>query len=1142
MPDIATLGIKIDANGAVNDLKNLGVELDTTGRKGETAATRLKNEFKSLHSVLGQVAPWVGGGALALTLRKVYESTVEQQRAMAQMEAVLRSTGNAAGFTARQLSATAASLQDMTTYGDEAIISAQSLLLTFTRIRGDVFTQATKAVLDMATAMGGDLKGAAIQLGKALNAPAEGLTALTRVGVTFSDAEQKLIKDMVAAGHEAEAQKRILQELQTEFGGSAEAARNTLGGALRHLSNAWGDLFEVTSTNSAGIIKALDDIAAALPNLKKNLDDAFGSGIDWIKDFELHLNIANQGLLNLSHTLRFAVTHADSERAALEAGIAAIKELRQQDKELENRHAARGLAANDPYSERNEIVAALYGGHRAAAAIAETTKAVDEQKKAVKELDAAYAHNKQTLVDFIAQQLVLIAKTKEADAAARRAQLFGPGTFSGGRSLETGVNDSLRESIADVERWAAELNKSKDPLEKLGRSAQIAGQSLEYYLVSKLGGGGIGSSIGASVAKSSAQDLLGFSAFGSKALGTAIFGPLAAGVGAFVGGLLDGGKAAKQLKEEMERLRESVSRSIDAERARLGFGGDVRQIEAENSVRERYEKLRKDAEASSSVRGRVSGSSDAEREWNRLRDQEIAARKARLAEIDALEKVALQKAKEYVAQQQQFERQDLEVRRLRAQGLDKEAAALALANEQALEYAAAVAQGRDETYLAMLAEVQKAEATKQAADETKRLAEETQRLVDETIRRVKADKELQTNLAARAYSALGDSRTAEDIRFGLQSRQELEKAIEDGMSPSTIAMLRFTQLLERNQIAIQRELEDQTKVIESARDAQTEAIERQIAAERLIAEDQQKAYSQQIDASRDQLSVLNDQLREQERAANETRRVFESLQQFGSGLKLNTGLTTLSPISQLSEARRQYEQLLASANGGDKTAAVGLPDSARAYLEASRAVNASGPGYVSDFRRVQETLATITDRYGAQATVEERILAELQSQSDYLEAQVKALQDAKEAANAASAETISSLEKARDEARMDADRQIAELVRKAAADQKSYAESFGYYSEMNRVLQEQRIASERYFIDSLNQLIRIATNTGPITLLDPLPIAFDKVSEMSNQMGAMINLLQAGFITLAQKSDRVAVAVETNTTITRQGLEAITLS
>lgn len=151
----------------------------------------------------------------------------------------------------------------MTTYSDEQILSAENLLLTFTKINKDIFPDTTKIVLDMSTALGQDLKSSAIQVGKALQDPILGVTALRRVGVNFSEAQAKVIKNLVETGKSAEAQALIMKELQTEFGGSAEAAGKTFAGSLKRLSNQLDDVKERIGLL---IVQAITPLVTSLAN------------------------------------------------------------------------------------------------------------------------------------------------------------------------------------------------------------------------------------------------------------------------------------------------------------------------------------------------------------------------------------------------------------------------------------------------------------------------------------------------------------------------------------------------------------------------------------------------------------------------------------------------------------------------------------------------------------------------------------------------------------------------------------------------------------------------------------------------------------------------------------------------------------
>lgn len=175
---------------------------------------------------------------------KAIDSFVAQEKQLAQLNATLKSTNNAVGLTANEISDMASAFQETTKFADDAILRGQNMLLTFTKIGGEVFPQATEAILNMSEAMGTDLQQQAIQVGKALNDPIQGVTALRLVGVQLSKQQEKMIRDFMAVGDVASAQKIILGELETQFGGVARAAADTFGGALKQLENVNDDNLE----------------------------------------------------------------------------------------------------------------------------------------------------------------------------------------------------------------------------------------------------------------------------------------------------------------------------------------------------------------------------------------------------------------------------------------------------------------------------------------------------------------------------------------------------------------------------------------------------------------------------------------------------------------------------------------------------------------------------------------------------------------------------------------------------------------------------------------------------------------------------------------------------------------------------------
>ena len=158
----------------------------------------------------------------------------EQMLVSAQTEAVIKSTGAAAGLSAKEIETMAGSLKNNSLFADDAIQSGENLLLTFTNIGKDTFPRATQAMVDMSQALGQDMKSSSIQLGKALNDPIQGITALSRVGVSFTEQQKEQIKAMAEAGDVAGAQALILAELEKEFGGSAKAASDAAGASAQY--------------------------------------------------------------------------------------------------------------------------------------------------------------------------------------------------------------------------------------------------------------------------------------------------------------------------------------------------------------------------------------------------------------------------------------------------------------------------------------------------------------------------------------------------------------------------------------------------------------------------------------------------------------------------------------------------------------------------------------------------------------------------------------------------------------------------------------------------------------------------------------------------------------------------------------------
>lgn len=216
-----------DTSSVERALGNAGKETD-----------KLNRRFGGLAATAGKAG--VAGAILGLgyAVKSGIGEFIDAQKVTAQTNAVLKSTGGVANVSRQEIEKLSGSLMHKSGVDDEAIQSGANLLLTFTKVRNevgkgnDIFNQATKATLDLSVAMGKDMNSSAILVGKALNDPIKGMGALARAGVQFDEAQKTAIKTMVATGDTAGAQKLILKELETQFGGSAEAAGKTFAGQV----------------------------------------------------------------------------------------------------------------------------------------------------------------------------------------------------------------------------------------------------------------------------------------------------------------------------------------------------------------------------------------------------------------------------------------------------------------------------------------------------------------------------------------------------------------------------------------------------------------------------------------------------------------------------------------------------------------------------------------------------------------------------------------------------------------------------------------------------------------------------------------------------------------------------------------------
>jgi hypothetical protein len=336
---------------AIKDFKKLdGVGKGAFGLlNANKAVSAVGKNFAKFGAIASGVAGVIGGTLI--------QAALESQKVSKQTEAIIKATGSAAGMTTKDIQKLADSMSLKTGIDDEAIQSSMNLLLTFKQVRNetgkgnDIFNRASMAALDLGNVFG-STDAAAKQLGKALSNPIKGVSALTKSGINFTDAQKKQIKTLVESGNVLGAQKIILGEVEAQVGGTAAATAtdfDRMKVAVDNLTENLGTLllpmFEELSRfvteNIVPIFEKFSDIVgekglgAGLKFLgEKGLQaiqdlDGFGALVYGIVAAVTALKVATmaftitQGLANIA-VLAFGVAWNATGIGLVVAGIAAL--------------------------------------------------------------------------------------------------------------------------------------------------------------------------------------------------------------------------------------------------------------------------------------------------------------------------------------------------------------------------------------------------------------------------------------------------------------------------------------------------------------------------------------------------------------------------------------------------------------------------------------------------------------------------------------------------------------------------------------------------------------------------------------------------------------------------------------------------
>jgi len=481
-----------------HNLRNIHDQTSKTG----TAFSVFRSKLLLATFAIGLMKQTVG------KLMGLYDDMVKQQ---IKINTHIKTTGAAANLTSRELFKLADRLQDVTLVSNDLILEGQSMLLTFTKIRGEAFERTLKAALDLSTGFGQDLRQSIIQVGKAINDPILGFTALRRVGVSFSETQKTMIKDLVAQNRLFEAQKIILDELEMEVGGVTEAMNKApLAGwkkgwndlldsmkevgafleiGFRPLESLWGTLTKgfkdithgakvwANSVKGIDITKfeatkdRMDFINIALGDVQGSWDDMNDVQKQWATDAGLSIeSLTHLASLSGKSSTGFLMFKdaLEEARQKLEQAVVSSKKLGDWEKIREEIMISSAEKSNERWTETlKQLDDAITHYQKLEEAEAKLDKRMKDRIFGEK-IDFTAAKAEGDITGQLDQSLEIRAQ-HEQKAISMKQQAFDESTqlFSEGLMTEQEAYQQYKERLLDIDKWYQEQKLSLDAEEKI---------------------------------------------------------------------------------------------------------------------------------------------------------------------------------------------------------------------------------------------------------------------------------------------------------------------------------------------------------------------------------------------------------------------------------------------------------------------------------------------------------------------------------------------------------------------------------------------------------------------------------------------------------------------------------------------------
>jgi phage-related protein len=229
------------------------------------------NSFKGIASSVFSLSGAATAFIAAFSVKKLVDAANIQEDAINALNTALKISGNFTDEASQNFQDYASSLQQVSKFGDEAILQNAALIQSLAQLDNEGLKGATKGAIDLAAGLGIDLASASNLVGKALTGQT---SVLTRYGIQVRK-----------GSNDAETLTNVLDALNQKFGGAAAAQLNTFSGATQSATNAFGDLLEEVGfliTKNPALIKGVNQAKKIFEELGTQVKENRTEIIDFV--------------------------------------------------------------------------------------------------------------------------------------------------------------------------------------------------------------------------------------------------------------------------------------------------------------------------------------------------------------------------------------------------------------------------------------------------------------------------------------------------------------------------------------------------------------------------------------------------------------------------------------------------------------------------------------------------------------------------------------------------------------------------------------------------------------------------------------------------------------------------------------------